>query len=109
MSMLSKCANSSCSASFRYLEGGRLFRLDSDPSFKLPTRKMREYFWLCSDCSASMTLRIGQGDTVIPIAGTSQGHRDDAGSSSADRRNGLLLSTFRYAGKTYPITPDFFG
>jgi hypothetical protein len=68
--MVAKCANPSCSRSFRYLGEGRLFRLEADPAFSLsdnPTfgsSKIVEYFWLCDACSTSMTLRLDEKGTV---------------------------------------------
>ena len=32
--MVAKCSNPSCSASFRHLEEGMLFRLEADPTLK---------------------------------------------------------------------------
>lgn len=70
--MLSKCANPSCSSQFLYLHRGKLFRMeidawngqaqDSSPDFagkKAPRRL--EYFWLCEECAATMTVVIDQG------------------------------------------------
>jgi len=60
--MLSKCANPSCTSSFRYLHQGRLFRfeieLQENVREDIPDKPRRylEYFWLCDECSASMTL-----------------------------------------------------
>jgi hypothetical protein len=79
--MLSKCVNPNCSTPFVYLRDGKLFRWDgwgishhepdittSSASGK-PTRKL-EYFWLCGDCAASMTVvfREGIGVTVRTFA-----------------------------------------
>ena len=84
--MLSKCLNPHCSATFRYLGQGRLFRID----FAEARRKMAyaggkmpasrgaksspiEYFWLCESCAATMTIELGEDGQahVIPrqIAG----------------------------------------
>ena len=62
--MLGKCANPTCSASFRRLGDGRLFRLESHPTLRLCNPKT-EYFWLCPTCSAVMTLRIDASGTVV--------------------------------------------
>ncbi len=73
--MLSKCANASCSNSFLYLHDGKLFRMDvivenqtQRPDEKKHSRRI-EYFWLCNECSASMTLsyRDGSGVVAIPL------------------------------------------
>jgi hypothetical protein len=61
--MLSKCANPSCPASFRYFHQGKLFRMEtaSDgggdklaPAGKIARRA--EFFWLCDQCASEMTL-----------------------------------------------------
>jgi hypothetical protein len=62
--MLGKCANPPCSASFRRLGDGRLFRLEPDPNLRVPNPKI-EYYWLCPTCSAVMTPRIDARGTVI--------------------------------------------
>jgi len=43
--MLGKCTNPSCSVSFRYLEEGTLFRLETDPALRWSNPKTREYYW----------------------------------------------------------------
>jgi hypothetical protein len=65
--MVSKCANPDCSASFRYFHEGKLFRVETstglerrramgqDSSPGKPIRRL-EFFWLCEDCAAKMTL-----------------------------------------------------
>jgi hypothetical protein len=45
--MLGKCSNPSCSAPFRYLQNGQLFRLESDPVLRTSKFNQPEYFWLC--------------------------------------------------------------
>jgi len=45
--MLVKCTNPSCSASFRYLRDGRLFRLEREPTLRSSKTNRVEYFWLC--------------------------------------------------------------
>jgi hypothetical protein len=42
--MLAKCTNPSCSAEFRYLHEGTLFRLDLDSAVRPPEGKATEYF-----------------------------------------------------------------
>lgn len=65
--MLGKCSNPSCSAPFRYLQNGQLFRLEADPLLRTSTFNKPEYFWLCDHCSSTMTLRIGGEGKVTPI------------------------------------------
>lgn len=72
--MLSKCANSPCSSSFLYLHEGKLFCMDvvedetPRPDSEKHSRRV-EYFWLCTECAASMTLsyRDDVGVVTIPL------------------------------------------
>lgn len=76
--MLSKCANPGCSAAFLYLSRGKLFRWETssaangngrtfgtDPQAQSTARRI-EFFWLCEDCAASMTLTFEKGVGVVP-------------------------------------------
>ena len=89
--MLSKCANPECSAKFRYLHDGKVFRVDFEehphlrhtPESGLPLRssslrlhssldpstneapRAPEYFWLCSDCSEHLTLAAKEGSVML--------------------------------------------
>src|ERR1700722_1649225 len=65
--MLAKCTNPSCSAEFRYLHEGTLFRLDLDSAVRAPEGKATENFWLGGGCSAALTLRLGEDGTVIAV------------------------------------------
>ena len=62
--MLTKCANPSCSASFRFLHSGKLFHFDSPPRPSAKGQPFRkpagsgEMFWLCAECAADHTLVI---------------------------------------------------
>jgi len=85
--MLSKCCNPSCVDSFRYLTGGKLFRLENNPS----NHAITEYFWLCPKCSATMTLCISDEGEVIPVAVPTPIHAG-TGSTITKRQKGLLLS-----------------
>lgn len=63
--MVSKCANPGCSASFRYLHSGQLFRIEKpakntspaveEDGMRKPLRRL-EFFWLCDSCAGRMTL-----------------------------------------------------
>lgn len=72
--MVSKCANPSCTASFRYWHEGKLYRVEIGPAqdkarFTTDAESRRsEFFWLCERCSAQMTLEYhpGQGITLKP-------------------------------------------
>ena len=75
--MLSKCANPGCTATFLYLHRGKLFRLDTSVEVLAHTsvREMSkssrhiEFFWLCDQCAAELTLGYskGTGITVVPL------------------------------------------
>jgi hypothetical protein len=80
VAMLSKCANPECSATFRYLHDGKLFRFEVEvPSsgepagMVLPEMKKRatrlEFFWLCEKCAGRMTVifKVGEGGSVRAI------------------------------------------
>jgi len=89
--MLSKCANPECSAKFRYLHDGKVFRVDFEehPHLRhtqetgLPVKtggpkllsnlgsrpdeaqRAPEYFWLCSACSEHLTLAAKEGSVML--------------------------------------------
>jgi hypothetical protein len=75
--MLSKCANPECTAPFHYLRDGKLFQIDTSAGIphsagpqlvdeaKLSHRI--EYFWLCGNCSSSMTLAFHRGKGVVMV------------------------------------------
>jgi hypothetical protein len=72
--MLSKCANPSCSTSFRYMHEGKLFRFEvetqEEPAESAgQSRRRIEYYWLCNACCCSMSLRYepATGVTTVPI------------------------------------------
>jgi len=75
--MLSKCANPNCSAPFRYLRDGKLFRWDgvaithhaASPSHAPKPNRKVEFFWLCADCASRMVVvfQPGVGVTVRPL------------------------------------------
>jgi hypothetical protein len=70
--MVSKCANPSCSAPFRFLHEGRVFRVESHPesaaednlSAKKAARRL-EFFWLCERCASLMTLAVEKGGVTV--------------------------------------------
>lgn len=78
--MLSKCANPTCSASFRRLGSGRLFRFEvrspSEPCRDVPhsvcstkSGHASVFFWLCKNCKLTNTLSFdsARGLTVHTI------------------------------------------
>ncbi|HET7440021.1 MAG TPA: hypothetical protein VFJ47_01870 [Terriglobales bacterium] len=76
--MVSRCANPACAAPFRYLHEGRLFQIErrldrtaadhsefpDDPGSKRPASQV-EFFWLCKNCSLTMTLVFEKGTGVV--------------------------------------------
>lgn len=85
--MLSKCLNSSCSATFQYLRQGRLFRIDFTEAerrnalsgqevvdFDRTMACRIEHFWLCDKCAATMTIKVGDDGEVhlVPIEGLAE-------------------------------------
>jgi len=58
--MVSKCANPSCSATFRYLREGTIFHAASGPTApekdSLAGTPSHERFWLCRECSTKLTI-----------------------------------------------------
>ena len=69
--MMSKCANPSCSSVFRYLRSGKLFQVPAGDSARSSARNAiaskrparDEFFWLCGECSKSLTI------VVDPVTG----------------------------------------
>jgi len=109
--MLGKCSNPSCSAPFRYLRDGKLFRLESDPRFRTSKTNKLEYFWLCDGCSPRMSLRIGDEGDVRPVTfpGSVQCDFDGNGIALVDRREGLLLSRLGFSNGGRGTGAVFFG
>jgi hypothetical protein len=78
--MLSKCANPNCSAPVGSFGQGRLFQFEivsislsvndrQSADFDERPRRETTHFWLCSDCSASMTLALtpSRGLQLMPL------------------------------------------
>jgi hypothetical protein len=76
-SMLSKCANPACTTPFHYLRDGKLFQIDTSlggPQMvgpllaDEPRQPQRiEFFWLCAECSSTMTLAFQRGKGVVMV------------------------------------------
>ncbi len=69
--MLSKCANPACAAPFIYLRDGKLFQINTAGGPQLvsdgrPPQRI-EYFWLCGECAANMTLAFQRGKGVVTV------------------------------------------
>jgi len=104
--MLAKCANPSCSASFRYLQEGRLFRLEADPKLTSTVNAYAsshtrvEYFWLCSRCSELMALRLGQDGTVVTVSLPDCARRNPEDFAIISRHKDRLLRSVTFARRT---------
>jgi hypothetical protein len=75
--MLQKCANPQCTTPFRYLRNGKLFQVDIDRQGDIQISPVlrhgpvkTEYFWLCDECAASVTIKFdsSQGLIVAPLS-----------------------------------------
>jgi hypothetical protein len=74
--MISKCANPACNARFLYLHEGKLFRVlrgakeaphlqkGVDPTVRKHAQHV-EFFWLCEECTAKMTIKYENGAEVV--------------------------------------------
>jgi hypothetical protein len=104
--MLAKCANPSCSAVFRRLQEGKLFRLEAEPTLVSPTSSSvsdpgkTEYFWLCSHCSKTVTLRFGQDGTVGVGELPDYAQRNPEDFAFISRHEGKLLRSATFAHRS---------
>jgi hypothetical protein len=83
--MLSKCANPSCSNSFRYMHEGKLFHMEMEKfeakgqpgaaSFQSKTIRQTEFFWLCEDCAPRMTVKRDRKKGTIVVKPLAHGLR----------------------------------
>jgi hypothetical protein len=106
--MLAKCTNPSCSAVFRHLDEGRLFLLETEPTLGSFKSKTTEYFWLCKECSAGMTLRLSQDGRVM-ATGLREALRNgpQVAFASVNRESGLLLRSVSFlGGSTFREAPE---
>lgn len=73
--MLSKCANPTCSNTFRYLHEGKLYLINSASCcygrkrIAIPANKsgVPEYAWLCSVCCRYLTMRLNEEGGTIAV------------------------------------------
>ncbi len=101
--MLAKCANSSCSASFRHLADGRLFRLETQPRFPSPNSRETEYFWMCEACSAGTTLRLTlDGRVVATDLSSLLCNGPYVALNAVDREHGAFLRSISFLPRTHP-------
>ena len=109
--MLGKCTNPSCSASFRHLEEGMLFRLETDPTLRSSNPMTPRYYWLCRSCSAAMTLHISKEGKLIPGALPAPVHGGPSGSDfiASVRQEGLLLSCVSFSTERHRRRAGYVG
>ena len=109
--MVANCSNPSCSASFRHLEEGMLFRLETDPTLRSSNVKTPEYYWLCGSCSAAMTLHISKEGKVIPVEFPAPVHGGPYGSDfiASMRQEGLMLSCVSFSTERHRRRARFVG
>ena len=95
--MLNKCANPSCGETFRYLQEGRLFRVERERENVYSGSSQPEYFWLCANCCEKISLRLGTEErvTAVEVSDPICGMAGRSHFVLLDRREGLLLSYFR--------------
>lgn len=73
--MVSKCANPACSVQFHYWHEGRLYRIERHSKLQAASllsghpdggrlAPRVEFFWLCDQCAAVMTLSFEEGKGV---------------------------------------------
>jgi hypothetical protein len=66
---LEKCANDSCSATFKSLGEGELFVFPvSNPrAWQLPNGSRQKILWLCDDCCKIFTLQVDSNSTHVRV------------------------------------------
>ena len=105
--MLANCTNSLCSAPFRFLGEGKLFRLESDPPIRPGTSNHGESFWLCHRCSSVMTLRLKGNGAVetIPLLDALRAVPNGVSITSVQREMGLVLRSVRLSSQRHIELP----
>jgi len=100
--VLDKCSNPSCRALFRYLNDGRLFRIESDSNASSTYSKKAQYFWLCRNCAVAVTLRLADDATVQMIRRHDRlpAAKNGVDFIAVDRKDGLVLSCLNFNGES---------
>jgi phage terminase large subunit GpA-like protein len=70
--VLAKCATPFCLTPFRHFRDGKLFRLEvgSRQSARASSVRRPRWFWLCGQCAANLTLKMGEEGTVVLVPRT---------------------------------------
>jgi hypothetical protein len=103
--MLTKCANPSCSASFRHLADGRLFRLETDHLSFHPTLGRPSIFGYVRPArlEAGRTLRLARDGTVATIRlADALCNGPYVALNSVDRENGASLRSVSFLPRSHP-------
>ena len=98
--MLAKCANPQCAAPFRYLETGRLFRVENELTNRADNRRP-EYYWLCCTCSEKVTLRLDEngGVKLVALRESVRSATEPMDLVLLDRREGRQLNRISFSGR----------
>lgn len=103
--MLNTCANPNCREPFRYLRDGKLFRLQNDAKGSSSEISNPEYFWLCTSCAQTMSLRLtGDGEVVVALAPEIPNKTAQCDFIPLDRQGGLLLGCLQILRSPVPRT-----
>jgi len=70
--MVEKCANPTCAATFRRLRDGSVFVMEFEEDYRSAASgrvRQRQYVWLCNSCCQTMTVFAEKGRTVqvVPL------------------------------------------
>ena len=67
--MLSKCANPTCLARFRYLNEGKIFNIEIGSTREASRSNTRiEHFWLCPSCARVLkVVRQNGAVAILPL------------------------------------------
>jgi hypothetical protein len=74
--MVANCANPNCFATFHYLHEGKLFVVDEHAATLRATSHPPRCFWLCSQCSRTLTVVYDAQDEIrlIPAPTAARRH-----------------------------------
>lgn len=96
--MLNKCTNPACGEPFKHLDQGRLFRLSCERTSPTAEVQEPEYFWLCRQCSGTLTLRLDDAAKVRAVIAKDEVSHSRAGGHfiALDRKQGFMLSALLF-------------
>ena len=77
----------------RFFAWETVYLLEADSPLGAEKFERTEYFWLCDACSATMTLRLAEGQRVVvaPLPGELRNAHDGVSLASRGRKKRLLL------------------